>query len=214
MGHETYTRKRRAFAQMLALLAMVCAALAPSPLPTHAVAARATWSWPTGHPVPVVRAFDPPDMPWLAGHRGVDLDVPVGSIVVAPAEGRVVHAGDLAGRGVLSIEHMGPLGAIRSTYEPVKATVVVGQMVSRGQQVAVVEEGHSPGALHWGAKTSRTHYVDPLRMLAPKVVLKPWEGSLGGVSAAFTGARRMAASTRAEPDPVRERVQARGCACR
>jgi len=131
----------------------------------------AAWSWPTGGPVPVVRAFDPPDQPWLAGHRGVDLDVAVGTPVLAPADGRVVAAGTVVDRGVVSIQ----IRDVRATVEPVDPLVVVGQHVRRGQVVATVEEGHAPGALHWGAKIGPRHYVDPLRMLVERVVLKPWE---------------------------------------
>ncbi len=64
---------------------------------------------------PVVRGFDPPDQPWLAGHRGVDLLGAVGSDVVAAMAGRVVFAGTLAGRGVVVVSH----GALRTTYLPV-----------------------------------------------------------------------------------------------
>lgn len=132
------------------------------------------WSWPTGGPVPVVRSFDPPELPWLSGHRGVDLDVPIGSAVHAPSEGRVIYAGPLAGRGVLSIEHQGKHGPIRSTFEPVEVLVAQGDWVSRGQVVATVQAGHAPGNLHWGAKISRTRWIDPLRMLTGETVLKPW----------------------------------------
>ncbi|WP_115727451.1 M23 family metallopeptidase [Actinomyces culturomici] len=135
-------------------------------------AGAAPWSWPAESPVRVVRAFDPPARPWLPGHRGVDLDLPVGRVVRAPADGRVSVAGELAGRGVVAIAH----GRIRSTFEPVIPLVAVGEEVARGQAVAVVAPGHSPGALHWGAKVGADVYVDPLRLLVPEVVLKPWDG--------------------------------------
>lgn len=133
---------------------------------------RQAWSWPTGTAVAVTRAFDPPDQPWLPGHRGVDLDVPVGSPVRSPADGVVVAAGTVVDRGVVSIQH----GNLRSTYEPVDPTVTRGQSVVRGQVIATVTAGHSPGTLHWGARTGPDAYVDPLRMLAGRVVLKPWDG--------------------------------------
>ncbi len=129
------------------------------------------WSWPTGGSVPVVRPFDPPDQAWAAGHRGVDLDVTVGSPVLAPADGTVVAAGTIVDRGVVSIQ----IRDVRATFEPVKALVAVGQHVRRGQVIATVEEGHAPGALHWGAKIGPRRYVNPLRMLVERVVLKPWD---------------------------------------
>lgn len=130
------------------------------------------WDWPTGSPAAVARDFDPPEQPWLAGHRGVDLDVAVGSQVRAPADGVVVFAGTVVDRGVVSLQH----GAFRSAFEPVAPLVTAGDPVVRGQVIATVEQGHSPGALHWGVRTGPDAYVNPLRMLVGPVVLKPWAG--------------------------------------
>lgn len=158
------------------LCTLLLVALAPDTAaasgPTRSTAsAGAAWSWPTGTPVPVVRAFDPPEQRWQAGHRGVDLDVDIGSTVLAPADGVVTWAGPLVDRAVVSVQHEG----VRSTFEPVEALVSRGQHVVRGQVLGTVTEGHSPGALHWGAKVSQDSYVDPLRMLVGPVVLKPWD---------------------------------------
>ncbi len=137
-----------------------------SPSPDHG------WDWPTDGTVTVTRAFDPPARPWLPGHRGVDLEAPVGSEVRAPADGTVLAAGTVVDRGVVSIDH----GNLRSTFEPVEASVVPGQHVTRGEVIATVTEGHSPGPLHWGARTGPKTYVDPLRLLTNDVVLKAWDG--------------------------------------
>lgn len=137
-----------------------------------ALDSEAGWSWPTGSPVAVSRPFDPPARPWLPGHRGVDLDLPVGAIVRAPAPGRILVAGGIAGRPLVSIVH----GGIRSTFEPVEPLVAPGALVARGQAIGVLLAGHSPSGLHWGAKLSADSYVDPLRMLVPGVALEPWEG--------------------------------------
>ena len=59
--------------------------------------------WPVPAPS-VVRPFDPPPQPWLAGHRGVDLAGTPGSPVHSPGAGRVVFAGVVAGRGVVMFE--------------------------------------------------------------------------------------------------------------
>lgn len=135
-----------------------------------AASANDTWSWPTGAPVPVVRGFDPPDQKWLAGHRGVDLDIDVGFEVLAPADGVVTWAGTVVDRGVVSVQHDG----VRSTFEPVEAQVARGDRVARGQVLGTVTKGHSPGALHWGARVAEGTYVDPLRMLVGDIILKPW----------------------------------------
>ena len=58
-------------------------------------AAAGTWTWPARGPI--VRPFDPPASPYGAGHRGIDVAVPVGTIVVAPAPGVVSFAGRVAG---------------------------------------------------------------------------------------------------------------------
>lgn len=130
------------------------------------------WSWPTQTPVRVVRGFDPPSKPWLAGHRGVDLAAGVGAPIYAPAAGTVVYAGKLVDRGVVSVLHE---GGLRSTYEPVEPTVSAGERVNRGQQIAVLEAGHDADALHWGARYERNEYINPLRMLVGPSVLKPWD---------------------------------------
>lgn len=128
------------------------------------------WSWPTEDPVSINRAFDPPALPWLRGHRGVDLAAPVGSVIVAPASGTVVHAGLVFDRQTVSILHD---DGLRSTYEPVVPLVQTGEFVRRGDPIATVEDGHSPGTLHWGARFGKNEYVDPTRLLFGPSVLKP-----------------------------------------
>lgn len=95
----------------------------------------------------------------------------VGSSVYAPADGTVIYAGMLVNRQVISILHR---DGVRSTFEPVEPVVTQGQEVRQGDIVATVLEGHSPGALHWGAKLGPKYYVDPLSMLSVTMVLKPW----------------------------------------
>jgi murein DD-endopeptidase MepM/ murein hydrolase activator NlpD len=112
---------------------------------------------------PVVRGFDPPDQPWLPGHRGVDLLGTVGAEIVSARAGRVVFAGTLAGRGVVVVSH----GTLRTTYLPVRALVRVGQQVGAGEVIGRLEAGHGcPGGwcLHWGLKRGDT-YLDPLSLL-------------------------------------------------
>lgn len=154
---------------LIAIVALVLG-LAQSAVATHTP--QALWQWPTGHAVAVTRAFDPPSMPWLSGHRGVDLQAPIGSTLRAPAEGTVIFSGTVVDRQVLSLMHE---GGLRSTYEPVVPLVQVGQVVSAGDPIATVAPGHSPGPLHWGARFERNQYVNPLRMLTGPAVLKPWD---------------------------------------
>ncbi|WP_244963387.1 M23 family metallopeptidase [Actinomyces trachealis] len=139
-----------------------------------APSARQRYDWPTPGPAPVLQRFDPPAVVWGAGHRGVDLALAAGSPVRCAGDGVVAYAGMVAGRPVVSVDHA---DGIRTTYEPVEAQVTAGQAVVRGQVLGTLVAGHrSDGtdALHWGARTGRHSYVDPLRLLRPAVIrLKP-----------------------------------------
>lgn len=119
----------------------------------------------------VLRLFDPPEVAWGAGHRGVDLTAPAASEVVAPAEGVVTVAGTVVDRGVVTIRH--PDG-LRSSLEPVTATVEVGDVVAAGEAVGVVTDRAAHPGLHWGVRDGET-YLDPLSLLpsAGPVVLLP-----------------------------------------
>src|SRR4051812_47993903 len=55
----------------------------------------ANWRWPVVGPV--IHPFDPPDTPFGAGHRGIDIAVPVGSVIVAPEAATVSFAGKVGG---------------------------------------------------------------------------------------------------------------------
>jgi murein DD-endopeptidase MepM/ murein hydrolase activator NlpD len=126
----------------------------------------------------VLQTFDPPAVKWNRGHRGVDLAGTAGQTVYAAAAGTVVFAGELAGRPVVSIAHP---GGLRTSYEPVRAVVRVGQLVDSGGAVGTLVAGHSgcggAACLHWGAMwgpASRADYVDPLGLVVTTPIrLKP-----------------------------------------
>ena len=135
------------------------------------------FNWPSGGKVPVLREFDPPEKAWLTGHRGVDLEMAEGAQVMAGGAGRVVYAGRLNDRNLISIEHD---DGLRTTYEPVSPAVSKGDVVMKGQVIGTLEAGHVTGvisgsaALHWGAKYPGDRYIDPLSLLrlAP---IRLWE---------------------------------------
>ncbi|MFF7362590.1 peptidoglycan DD-metalloendopeptidase family protein [Streptomyces sp. NPDC008125] len=140
----------------------------PAEVPAPAGNASDARSWPlAGRPV-VVRGWEPPAGPYAPGHRGVDLAAPPGTRVLAVAAGRVAFAGRVAGRGVLTVEVAGSGGPpLRTTYEPVRSSVRVGDEVRAGTPVAVTEAGPSHctrGCLHWGVRRGDT-YLDPLSLL-------------------------------------------------
>ena len=118
----------------------------------------------------VVAPFDDPDLPWGAGHRGVDIAADVGVQVHAAADGVVAFVGVVVDRPVISIDH--PDG-IRTTYEPVAALVEAGEAVVQGQPIGtLVGDGShcAPAAcLHWGARIGED-YIDPLSLLSDPVI--------------------------------------------
>ena len=190
--------------RLLTTLALAVSVPLVAPVAANARAADPVGVWPL-RPVPaVVAPFDPPEVPWAAGHRGVDLAGAAGQPVRAALAGRVRFAGPLAGRGVVVVDH----GGTRTTYEPVAATVAVGDEVVAGSRIGTLQLALShcfPRAcLHWGWLRGDT-YLDPLRLVGagPVRLLPLWT-----------------------PDPVRRPVawrapwtgwrplaQALGCAC-
>jgi murein DD-endopeptidase MepM/ murein hydrolase activator NlpD len=112
----------------------------------------------------VLRLFDPPPLPWAAGHRGVDLRAGPGAPVRAAAPGAVVFAGAVGGVPVLVLRLA---GGLRVTYEPVRASVPLGARVTAGARVGTLYGSvpHCPGScLHWGLLAG-TVYLDPLSLL-------------------------------------------------
>lgn len=120
--------------------------------------------------------FDAPAERWSAGHRGVDLDAPAGTVVSAPAAGTVVFTGPVVDRHVVTVLHD---DGLRSSLEPVAAGVAVGSRVGAGAVLGTVQG--APAAthcalrcLHWGVRDGEA-YMDPLDLLAGAgpVVLLP-----------------------------------------
>jgi murein DD-endopeptidase MepM/ murein hydrolase activator NlpD len=159
---------------ILVALAGLLLALSPQG-PTHAADPDPVGVWPLVPEPEVVTGFDPPDSPWGAGHRGVDLLGHVGQPVRAALPGRVSFAGVLAGRGVVVVDH----GDTRTTYEPVEATVSLGDPVAAGDPIGLLSLPGShclPRAcLHWGWIEGET-YLDPLRLVGagPVRLLPLW----------------------------------------
>jgi murein DD-endopeptidase MepM/ murein hydrolase activator NlpD len=139
-----------------------------TPAADPSVASAGSWGWPVSGPV--VRAFDPPDTPFGAGHRGIDIAVPVGTTIVAPEAGVVSFAGRVGGQLFVTLDHG---GGLTSTYSWLSAALVRrGDAVSRGAPIAITGTGH-PGSgvphLHLGVRLDGV-YVDPLDYLGPASV--------------------------------------------
>lgn len=140
------------------------------------------WQLPLAGSPALLRPFDPPARKWSAGHRGVDLAAAPGTDVLAAGPGVVAFAGPVAGRGVVTVRH----GTLRTTYEPVHATVEAGTEVAAGDVIGTVEAGDHCGdrsCLHWGLLRGE-QYLDPMTLLRPgRAHLVPVWGIPWGASA-------------------------------
>ncbi|MBL1079076.1 M23 family metallopeptidase [Nocardia sp. 2] len=143
----------------------VVLALLVSVAPGAAAAPRGEFDWPLRPRPAVVRAFDKPEHDWLPGHRGVDLAAGTGRPVLAAGSGVVVFAGVVAGKPVISIDHA---GGLRTTYEPVTASIPVGRKVTRGAPLGTLSAGHegcpTSACLHWGVRRGHD-YLNPLALI-------------------------------------------------
>jgi len=164
--------------QCLAILSLAIGTLVVSS-PASAGVLSFTWIWPVDAPHRVIREFMAPATEYGPGHRGIDIAADTGAQVRAPAAGRVLFSGSVAGRGVLTIEHPND---VVSTIEPIEASVSVGDVVSSGDVVGVVappdvvwDASHVCSCVHLGARY-RGSYVSPRTLLeqARTAVLKPW----------------------------------------
>lgn len=150
-----------------------------SPTPAHAGILSNSWVWPVDAPRVVTREYRAPASNYSAGHRGLDIAVANGQIVRAPAHGRVLFSGLVAGRAVVTLDHG---GGVVSTLTPVDALVDVGTDVLGGEQIGFVtipqtvwDDAHVCTCLHLGARYLG-QYVSPRVLLerARPSVLKPW----------------------------------------
>lgn len=156
-----------------------------------------TWVWPLSPPHVVSRPFQPPATAYGAGHRGVDLVGVTGDPVRAAGAGVVSVAEMLAGRGVVVVVHDG----LRTTYEPVTASVAVGESVSAGEVLGHLEAGHAgcpvAACLHWGLRRGEA-YLDPLSLVGRgRVRLLPLANHRPPARTAAPRTERPAASARA-----------------
>jgi murein DD-endopeptidase MepM/ murein hydrolase activator NlpD len=145
----------------------------PPAVPTagDAAAVSPRFTWPVRPRPTVLRRFAIGPQPWSPGHRGVDLAAPAGAPVLTAADGRVTFTGPVAGVGVVVVDH----GELRTTYEPVEATVTRGAAVTGGQEIGTLDAATAhcgQTCLHWGALRGDT-YLDPLTLLGsgPPVLL-------------------------------------------
>lgn len=110
---------------------------------------------------PVLRPFTAPAHRFGPGHRGVDLAADPGTTIRAALPGLVTFAGEVAGRGWVTVDHGGGLDTTYGVVDP--RLVPAGRRVEAGQALGrlAAEAGH----LDWGARL-HGEYIDPLRLLS------------------------------------------------
>ncbi|MGL5818377.1 MAG: murein hydrolase activator EnvC family protein [Phycicoccus sp.] len=144
------------------------------------------WAWPLSPRPRVLREFVPPRSEYGPGHRGLDLGGSVGAAVRAVDDGVVLHAGQVAGRGTVTVRHA---SGLESTYEPLEVQVTRSDQVFTGEVLGalsgtagVVAHCGPAACLHLGARRD-DRYVDPLPLLAGgRVVLLPLADRAAGSS--------------------------------
>ncbi|MFF5653339.1 peptidoglycan DD-metalloendopeptidase family protein [Streptomyces collinus] len=172
-------RCARVCARLILLLIVTAAALLAPPPPLFAADVSLAddgvpavgRTWPVGLRPRVLRGWEPPATAYGPGHRGVDLAAPAGTPVRAVSAGRVSFAGRVAGKRVVSVDLAGTGDPpLRTTYEPVTATVEEGEEVEPGEVIGTVDASgsHCTAApcIHWGLRRGKV-YLNPLSLLPP-----------------------------------------------
>ena len=172
---------------LLALLIAVCATIAAVAVGSSNTAradeadlAGLGWIWPLER-FRLEAPYVAPAHEYGPGHRGVDLQ-PLqegAAILRSPADGVVAFAGQVAGRGIVTVDHG---GGLVTTLEPVDPLVVAGNAVRRGETLATLGlGGHTrPGSVHFGVRRDGK-YINPLLLLGgvPRAILLPCCDALG-----------------------------------
>jgi murein DD-endopeptidase MepM/ murein hydrolase activator NlpD len=123
-----------------------------------------TYAWPVEGQI--IRFFEAPATPFSAGHRGIDIAVPFGTPIHAPAAGTVTFAGWIAGSMFMTLDHG---DGVKTSYSWLSGFAVArGDAVRTGEKIAYTGHGHPDVAtphLHFSARVNGM-YVDPLLLLA------------------------------------------------
>ncbi len=111
----------------------------------------------------IVDDWRPPENPYGAGNRGIDLLAVPGETVFAAADGTVTFAGQVGGSLFVVMIHA---DGLRTTIGFVGSVLVrVGAVLPRGAKVAVAK-----GPIHFGVRKGDT-YLDPRTLFTRRVWL-------------------------------------------
>jgi murein DD-endopeptidase MepM/ murein hydrolase activator NlpD len=156
--------------QPLEAVAVAPATGMPSP---HEDRIATRWVWPLPGAHAVVSPFRAPMHAYAAGHRGIDLPAPVGTAVLAPADGVVAFSGTVVDRPVLTVRHA---DGLVSTLEPLSSALAPGDAGSVGDELGLVSVGgHAArGSVHLGVRLNGA-YINPMLLFDPveRAVLLP-----------------------------------------
>ena len=131
------------------------------PQPASAQSARVEYQLPVAGAI--VDDWRPPENPYGAGNRGIDLYAVPGQPVFAPADGVVTFAGQVGGSLFVVMTHA---DGLRTTIGFVGSiTVRAGAVLPRGAKVAIAK-----GPIHFGVRSGNV-YVDPRTLFARRVWL-------------------------------------------
>src|SRR4029078_4841027 len=83
----------RMWRRVLCIALVALGAVGSAIQPVHAAV---PWAWPVAGPI--IRGFEPPDGPYGAGHRGIDIAAELSTVIVAADAGVVTVAGRVGGR--------------------------------------------------------------------------------------------------------------------
>ncbi|RZL82352.1 MAG: M23 family metallopeptidase [Rhodococcus sp. (in: high G+C Gram-positive bacteria)] len=112
---------------------------------------------------------------WGAHHGGIDIAAPIGTSVLAAADGQVIDAGPASGFG-LWVRLLHDDGTVTIYGHVNDYTVSVGQRVTAGQEIARVgNRGQSTGPhLHFEVHDANGSKIDPGRWLQERGVSVTW----------------------------------------
>lgn len=173
ISRSTLGHRSRALSILAVLCLFLSAAWGGGVLGSQPALAAGGWAWPVKPKPAVTRTFQPPAQKWLSGHRGVDLGAAPGTEIRSPAAGTVTFTGVVVDRPVTTVDHG---NGLKSSFEPIDASVKRGQTVTRGQVLGTIASaGHCPPAncVHWGVRRDG-EYVNPLQFvqdMRPSVLL-------------------------------------------
>ena len=128
----------------------------------------------------VIDGFRPPAHIGAPGNRGLEYGITTSALVVPAASGRVSFAGQVAGNGVIVVQHD---DGLRTTYTGlIDIWVVVDAGVLSSQAIGTAGPG-----FHFGARIGN-EYLDPQILIdasaatpsAPRLVVDPDHPVLGG----------------------------------